>query len=187
MKGNSLSDVRSRTRPAVGTLVATSAAMLLLAGVGRLDAQSSPSMTVSDLSVRTALGGLTTPIGLAFVSELEVARDREEHGTGASGGERSRRRDGARPRGQQHLGAGSARNRTASRLRDEQLRLPLLELPGPRSHGRSLPTDSDGVRRDTPSSAPTRTPTFSRRPCSATGSTVSSGTARRTRSPSIST
>ena len=72
MKGNSLSDVRPRTRPAAVTLVATSAAILLLAGVGRLDAQStSPSMTVPNLSVRTALGGLTTPIGLAFISDTE--------------------------------------------------------------------------------------------------------------------
>lgn len=72
MKGNSLSYGRSNPRPAAGALVATSVAILLLGGVGRLDAQStSPSMTVPNLSVRTALGGLTTPIGLAFVSDTE--------------------------------------------------------------------------------------------------------------------
>jgi len=72
MKGNSLSDARLRTRPAAGTLVAPAAAILLLGGVGGLHAQStSPSMTVPNLSVRIALGGLTTPIGLAFISDTE--------------------------------------------------------------------------------------------------------------------
>ena len=53
-------------------LFVAAAALVLLAGIGRLDAQSSgPSMTVPNLSVRTAASGLTTPIGLAFLSDTE--------------------------------------------------------------------------------------------------------------------
>jgi aldose sugar dehydrogenase len=72
MKRNAQSRRRSRrSRPAAGILLAA-AALVLLAQIGRLDAQSSsPSMTVPNLSVRTALGGLTTPIGLAFLSVTE--------------------------------------------------------------------------------------------------------------------
>lgn len=73
MKRNAQSRQRSRrSRAAAGILLAAAAAIALLAGIGRLDAQSSsPSMTVPNLSVRTALGGLTTPIGLAFLSDAE--------------------------------------------------------------------------------------------------------------------
>lgn len=57
-----------------GRLLLTSAVFVLIAGTGRLGAQfesPSPSMTVPSLDVRTVVGGFTTPIGLAFLSDTE--------------------------------------------------------------------------------------------------------------------
>jgi glucose/arabinose dehydrogenase len=55
----------------IGLLAAAVVAgVLLVGGIARVDAQASgPTMTVPNLSVRTAAAGFVTPIGLAFVSD----------------------------------------------------------------------------------------------------------------------
>jgi glucose/arabinose dehydrogenase len=60
-----------RLRAALAAAGALAAGVLLLAGgIGRLDAQASgPALTDQNLSLSTAIGGLTTPIGIAFLGE----------------------------------------------------------------------------------------------------------------------
>jgi glucose/arabinose dehydrogenase len=67
MKTNSSVGRSSKRRPPAAATFLAGAGVLLAAFAG---AQSpTPTMTVPNLSVRTAVGGFITPIGLAFVSE----------------------------------------------------------------------------------------------------------------------
>ena len=123
-------------RPAAGTLVATSAALLLFGGVGRLEAQStSPSMTVPNLSVRTALGGLMTPIGLAFLSDTEWLVIEKNTG------QVRLVEDGVIGATALDLAVNNFSERGLLGIAlhpdfEEPLRLPLLELQGPTASGR---------------------------------------------------
>ena len=56
--------------PAAGAIVA--AVLIFTVATGRAGAQASgPTMTVPNLAVRSAVGGLVTPIGLAFLSDSQ--------------------------------------------------------------------------------------------------------------------
>ena len=102
---------------------------LFASGIQRTNAQASgPTMTVPNLAVRAAVDRIRDADRTCVSLRFAVARDREEHGEGPGGGEWCGHRHRARPGGQQLLGAGTSRDRSPSRLRGEQLRLPLLEL-----------------------------------------------------------
>jgi glucose/arabinose dehydrogenase len=59
-----------RSRIAAATLLAATSLLVSRIGAAQ-DAPAAPTMTVPNLSVRTAVGSFTTPIGVAFLSSTE--------------------------------------------------------------------------------------------------------------------